>query len=109
MKRIHLIDVSEPLTVYCGLQMRCGEILQNAEPKFMMAEDVACALSILRHAEFMTDEDLACAAMLVRNICRDCFTLPADRFPDTPYHVYGLVEKDFKSSEVKTERKEELP
>jgi hypothetical protein len=66
--KIHIKDVDSPLTSYCNIEGRCGEVLKNAEPKFMFSEDMT------KYA-------------MIPGICRRCAVLPGAK---TGY-LYGLV------------------
>lgn len=73
--KIHLLDVSEPLLAYHEIEMRCGVVLKNAQPKFMFSHDVRHEVS------------------LPLGLCRKCME-KAPVISDDPYYHYGLVEAE---------------
>lgn len=73
--RIHLLDVSEPLTKYTEVTVRCGEILKDALPKFMFEFGV-----------------MGGPAYLPLMTCRKCLSAPMGEVePEKIVYLYGLV------------------
>lgn len=73
--RIHLLDCESPLTSYSDITVRCGEVLANAAPKFMV--------------ELSTAEGLT---YLPLSTCKKCMTpMVKEIDPTETRYLYGLV------------------
>jgi hypothetical protein len=70
--RIHLLDTELPLMNYVGVAVRCGEVLPNAEPKFMLTEA-------------LFEDELPRFTM---QVCKNCYVAAA-RWERR--YLYGLV------------------
>jgi hypothetical protein len=69
--KIHLIDVDDPLLVFCGLRMRCGAEILHAAPVFMLTEGIA--------------------TIWPAQTCQRCIHLAPVGW-DKRHYLYGLVE-----------------